>query len=362
MKNLYTKSEFLNHRNDLEIINEGLLKKMWQGIMKLANKIKGSKEIESKFEEYKKMIDDTFNKFLNIETAKMSGESEGKPAMPTAESVSHILEAETATAALNKEDASNLGNLKPDQIKNISDQTKKRIEQLKTQFETDVNGIIDRLSKNANYSSEKLKQFSIVMKNQLQGYVYDKWYNFYTKVGDKNSILEITKLKKQNEANYKKAVDDLNTKMSEQQQEIEVKTDTKYTYKNSEGKDVEVTVVGKEKGKDEGGNVDNSNPDYANMWKVKTKEDKTFWVSPGSLSKAPDEIEKAPGVDKDSIKVGDIFSYTTNAGDTVLIKVNDVDGKPQLNPTDDGDFQVSTTTTDGKKTYAPRLSRLKPTK
>ena len=43
MKNLYTKNEFLTRLN-YEPLNEGLLKNMWNNVMKLANNINGKKK------------------------------------------------------------------------------------------------------------------------------------------------------------------------------------------------------------------------------------------------------------------------------------------------------------------------------
>lgn len=358
MKNLYTKREFLNHLEDAQPINEGLLKKLWQSVRKLANKIKGSGEINKKYEEFVKMIDDVFNKFLNVETSKI-GESllieadatEGTAT--TGENPGEVTETEAKP-----EEAANLANLKPEQIKHLSGEIRKRVDELKGQFEADVNSIIERLSKNKDYSSEKLKQFATVMKRKLQNYVYDKWYNYYTKVGDKKTLLKITQLKKQNDADYKKAVDELNTKISEQQGEVAVEAGKEYTYKNSEGKDITVNVIGTGKGLDETGKKDTSKPEYENMWKVKTGDDKTFWVSPGSLSKSPGKLASA--VDKDDIKVGGKYTFISKKTDEPVIATiaTNKDGKTFSD--DGGDVYV---TTPGNPTgFMIPIDRLKPTK
>jgi len=62
MKNLYSNNEFANLH-----VNENIFKTMFQGIMKYANKIKGSKEIKGVFDKYKITVDDVFGKMQNIE-------------------------------------------------------------------------------------------------------------------------------------------------------------------------------------------------------------------------------------------------------------------------------------------------------
>ena len=81
--------------------------------------------------------------------------------------------------------------------------------------------------------------------------------------------------------------------MSEKQQVVDVVTQGEYIYHNSKGKDITVTVVGKELGKDENGKEDTSDPKYKGMWKVKSG-DSLFWISPESFkAKAKEAKAKA---------------------------------------------------------------------
>jgi hypothetical protein len=355
MKNLYTKNEFLLHTKD-EMLNEGLLGKafkfLWSNAVKLAKKIKGSGEINKAYDKYKKLIDDAFNKMQNIEGAKMvaGAPPESKevkpanagfehtnddklneaaptptPAAPTTPAAATQVQAaapadKNKTDDTNKQEASNLTNLKPEQIKKLADETTKRIEQLKTQFDTDVNNIITRLSKNADYSSDKLKQFSVVMKNQLNSYLYEQWYSFYTKIGDQKKILEITKIKKENEATYKKSIQELNTTLGEKNQTMQIKTGGQYKYYSDTNKaEITVNVVGKEIGKDEKNKPD---AEHATMWKVTNPEtNKSFWIAPNAFkSVVPKEIKP-----KD-FKVGPGYVYTDSNGktsDAEVIEIQD---------------------------------------
>lgn len=319
MKNLYSKSEFLQIL-DNQIINEGLISKifkgLWQSVVKLSKKIKGSNEINAAYDKYKKMVDDAFNKMQNVETARTATGEPQKPEANTPvnagfehDNDNKLYEAPVADPTKitnpeedkqkqqqqqNKQDTKNLVNLKPDQIKTLSEQTKKRIEQLQTQFDTDVNNIIIRLSKNPDYSSDKLKQFAVVMKNQLNSYVYDQWYSFYTKIGDQKKILEVTKIKKQNEATFKQSIQDLNTKLGEKQQQLQAGKGGQYIYYSNDNKaDITVQIIGDELGKDENGNPDTANPDHNNMWKVMNPKTKnTFWVAPNAFKKVVKQPEK----------------------------------------------------------------------
>lgn len=297
MKNLYTKNEFLNYRD--EEINEGfnIFKGLWNSAMKAANKIKGSKEITQIHDKYKGLIDETFNKMQNVESVRTaSAKKENYEFLIEADVAAPEQPATAAKPAPAKEgDVNNLANLKPDQIKNLSKQTIARVDELKKQFDTDVNNVIAKLSKNPNYSSDKLKQFAVVMKNQLTNYIYDKWYNFYTQIGDQNKILEITKVKKENEVVYKKSIQDLNTKISEKQQELQVQKGSKYKYYSETNKgNINVQVVGSELGKDENGKPD-VDKDHNNMWKVKTDKGTTFWIAPSSFKQTtkPENKTKA---------------------------------------------------------------------
>ena len=160
--------------------------------------------------------------------------------------------------------------------------TKKRIDELKTEFTKSIDMIVSKLSKNPDYSSDKLKQYAEVQKNAFNSYVYELWYKFYKKVGDKKKILNLTKIKKENDLRYKKSFNELKSKMAEKDKTIDIFTDGQYLYKNCKGKTITVNVIGTGLGKDEHGKTDNTKPDYSDMWQVESGGE-TFWVSPSSL-------------------------------------------------------------------------------
>lgn len=338
MKNLYSKNEFLNLRQD-ELLNEGLISKMfkslWNNTIKLANKIKGSKEINAVYDKYKKLIDSTFAKMTNVETvgatvtppAKPIKPAAPKPATPasgaTNDNFSFRLNEAAPVAAApteqqNTEEQKKMVNLKPEQIKKLADTTTKRIEELKTQYSAEIDAIVKRLSKNPDYSSDKLTQFGVVMKNQFNSYLYDQWYSFYQKVGDQAKIVELTKTKKENEAQFRKSLDELNTKLGENKQQVDIKKGGQYSYHSkSLNKDVTVEIIGKALGQDEKGNPDTADTSHNNMWKVRNNEtQKTFWLPASSFS-------KRVAVPAD-FKVGTTYKYTNKAGKIIDATVSEI--------------------------------------
>ena len=212
-----------------------------------------------------------------------------------------IYEAEVAaiktsgTTEQNTQEQKNLVNLTPEKLAEISKRTQARLDEIKKQFETEVNGIVARLSKNPDYSSDKLAKFSTVMKNQFNSYVYDQWYSFYQKAGDQKKLGELTKVKKENEAKFKKSLDELNTAISEKQQQVQVATGKKYTYfSKTNKKDIQIDVIGKALGQDEQGKQDTENPEHNAMWKVKGPDGGTFWVAPIAFKKEVAPAAAAP--------------------------------------------------------------------
>jgi hypothetical protein len=386
MKNLYTKHEFLNARE--EVLNEGLgkiFKGLWNSAVKLANKVKGSKEIKAAFDKYQKLVLDTFNKMQNIETVKTATPAatgqQPAPAtaatapatapttgqQPAAKESYQLNEAEAATAdptkitsaedqkkqqeqqqgEQNQQERSNLANLKPDQIRNLSEKTTKRIEQLEQQFDTDVNNIVARLTKNPNYSSDKLKQFAVVMKNQLKSYIYDNWYQFYTKIGDQKKILEVTKAKKTNDANFKKSIQDLNTALGEKQQEMQIKSGVQYKYYSDANKaDINIKVVGKALGQDEKGNPDE---EHKTMWKVMNPEsNKSFWIAPNAFK-----------AERPKFEPGQTFTYTNKDNKTSEVEIVSTEKDAKGNALNPGMISVKFPSNNVLAVDSKRLKKLK---
>jgi hypothetical protein len=299
MKNLYTKTEFLYSMKE-QSINEGFIGKMfknlWKSVVKYSKNIKGSNEINVIYDKYKKLIDQTFNKMLNIDTAETANKT---LASEEFKSESFIFEADETDTAVsteteaesklknntleNTEDKNDFINLSPEKIAKVVKLNEDRINQLKTQFETEINNIVKRLSKNPDYSSDKLMAYSIVMKNQFNSYLYDQWYGFYQKSGDKTKLTNLIKNKKEAELKFKKSLDDLNTKLSEQQKQLKITPGKTYKYDSrTDNKEINVKVIGKELGKDENGKPDNTKPETSTMWKVETDKSQ-FWVKPSAF-------------------------------------------------------------------------------
>lgn len=379
MKNLYTKNEFLSHREESELINEGFIGKMfkslWKGVSKLAKRIKGSTEISKAYDKYKGLVDQAFSKMGNVEAAgnasEVAASTKNNPEAPaeaaeapegvkvsTKSNESLIVEADEAPIqgdTKNTEEQKNLVNLTPEKIAKVSALTEDRIKELRKQFDTDINQIITRLSKNPEYSSDKLKQYSNVMKNQFNSYVYNQWYGFYQKAGDQNKLVELTKVKKENEVKFKQSLEELNTVLGEQQSTLQVLKGKTYTYfsKNNNA-DINVKVIGKAVGQDEKGQPDAENNEHDAMWKVKSDGGDVFWVSPSSFKK---EIAAAPKslVKKADIVVGAQFIYTKKDGQPgTATVVKGEDGKPII------DEKSNVTVSGGKTKFPINISKLRP--
>jgi hypothetical protein len=385
MKNLYSKNEFLTLQKEGDMINEGFIGKMfkglWNNVMKLSNKVKGSKEINTVYDKYKKIIDETFAKIGNVGAAETANKvapskpitaskTDTPPESPIPEKLNFNLnEADAATTppvetddqkTKNTEEQTNLVNLTPEKIAKVAKLTEDRITQLKTQFEGEVNAIIKRLSKTPEYSSDKLTAYSNVMKNQFNTYVFDQWWGIYQKAGDQKKLTELTTAKKENELKFKQAVDELNTKLGEQQQQVIIKKGKKYKYDSkTQGKEIEVEVIGKALGQDENNTV-STDPDHKGMWRVKSVNG-AFWVAPSALK---GEVKNpTAAVKKENIKVGDKYSFIKK--DDVSIGIGTIMDNPKTpgSPIFSEDGSGVTISTDkNPKGFNINIVKLKPTK
>jgi len=323
MKNLYSKNEFLNLQKEGEMINEGFIGKMFKGlyasIVKYSKNVKGSKEIDKVYVNYQKEVDKAFAKFGNIGTAEATNTAiKNTNAAPSGRTVDNInisyeisqklYEADAGTTppeetpeqqAKNTEEQKTLANLTPQKLEEISKLTKNRIEELKKELETAINTIVSKLSKNPDYSSDKLSKYATIKKNEFNSYVYNQWYGVYQKTGDQAKLEEIIKSKKAAEAALKQSIDQITSNISETQ--LEIKLGVTYLYKNSEGKNIQVKVIGRSVGKNQD-NEETTNPEHKTMWKVgKTADEVTpvvikldevvpnvrFWVAPSTLKAIP---------------------------------------------------------------------------
>lgn len=359
MKNLYTRNEFLAQE---QMLNEGFISKifksLWQGVVKLAKKIKGSSEINKVYDKYKNALDQAFAKLKNIDVAGTASAT-AKPEQPveaTAKTESVLNEADEAPVIdeeKNKEEQKNLVNLDKNKIAKVSKITEDRVAELKTQFTKEIDGIVAKLSKNPDYSSDKLTQYANVMKNQFNSYLYDQWYGFYKNAGDQNKVLELTKLKKESDVNFKKSLDELNAKLGEQQKEVQVKKGKTYIYfSKNNNRDINVQVIGTELGKDEKGQPDTTNKEHDTMWKVKSAG-ATFWIPAGEFKK--EVVPEKTMVKKQDIKVGNQYIYTKKDGQpgTATVVKGD-DGNPII------DANNNVTVSGGKTQFPINISKLRP--
>jgi hypothetical protein len=319
MKNLYTKKQFIVSINE-QPLNEGL----WSWIRKGIKAKRGAKLIDDLVAKYNQEIDKAFNSLQNVEAPKMASKEFANYKYPT-EGI--IMEASFGfgksndepeafdpdspeTATKNTEEVKDLVNLKPEQIKTLTEQVKKRISDLGNRFIEEVNGVIAKLNKDPKYSSEGLKEYAKTKRYEMMDRIYQKWYEFYKKIGNTEKIKEVNKIKVNNQIELKKSITELQNQIKsetdaadkEQKQKDElsskesdeefrksteeeavpkIKKGAKYLYNSKTyDKDINVFVVSSKLGVDENGQKDDAHSKHV---RVKSDDEKYFWVIPSDL-------------------------------------------------------------------------------
>ena len=90
--------------------------------------------------------------------------------------------------------------------------------------------------------------------------------------------------------------------MGEKSAQVTIKSGSKYKYDSTtQGKEIDVEVVGKALGQDENSKPDTTKPEHKNMWKVKSDKGE-FWVAPTAL--------KSEVGAKTQITAGETYKYT----------------------------------------------------
>lgn len=319
MKNLYTKKEFIASINE-QSLNEGL----WSWIKKGIKAKKGAKMIDDLVAKYNVEIDKAFNSLQNVEAPKMINKEFASYKYSTEGIITEAdfgfgkpkSEPETfdpdspETATKNTEEVKDLVNLKPEQIKTLTEQVKKRISDLGERFIEEVNGVIAKLNKNPKYSSEGLKEYAKTKRFEMMDRIYQKWYDFYKKIGNTEKIKEVNKIKVNNQMELKKSIrelqnqikseadtaekeqkqkDDLASKESDEEfrkstedtSVPKIKKGAKYLYNSQKyGRDINVYVAANKLGVDENGQKDDAHLKHV---RVKSDDEKYFWVIPSDL-------------------------------------------------------------------------------
>lgn len=265
MKNIQSKEKFLLIKE--QQLNEGLfsfLKNAWANVSKLFNKFKGGKELEKLVDDYKKSFD---NIFIGLTSAEQNKSAADKNIKSKIESMVYEVNAdgsgdEKENTAQNTgqelqpsaqtQDAQNTQNAQNAQDTNLNqtaDALKGKINRSKEQIkikQKEFNGKIQMLQKKHIKDGEvpkKLKIASELAKNQISDYIWEKWEEHYTQIGDKKIQKEIQNKRMQLAKKMQKE-----TKLFKQQFEggdEEKRTfeiDKKYSYTNSEGKEIEITI------------------------------------------------------------------------------------------------------------------------
>lgn len=268
MKNLYTKNEFLELHQE-EILNEGLLGKLFKNIGNLYDKVKGGKELKIKVEEYKKKLKSIFDGMANAETEKIAAANESlileageinqttntqsakpqhskqqpvKPQQPAKQQTkTEIIKPTEQPNQPNQPEQKNV--LSKEQLKQKIENSKKRIEELKKNFNNEIDALKRKYTKEDGTISKKLEYSMVVAKNDLSDFVYQQWEDFYGKIGNQKAIQEIQKQRALVTKEMKKNTEALK-RMVEGGDIIQKKFEIgqKYKYTTTEGEATEITI------------------------------------------------------------------------------------------------------------------------
>jgi len=264
MKNIHTKQEFLLIKE--QSLNEGLfsfLKNIFKSIGKLYDKIKGGKELKQKIEDYKDKINKIFLGLNNAENAKSAANKNVQAAIESkiyeedGYAASSEDDGEPATSQQKGEDVKpnpidqkqtagqedNTNNLDKTQLKGKINVSKKHIEELKKNFNNEIEALKKKYTGKDGKISKKLEQALLLAKNQISDHIFEQWEEHYTKIGDKKTIANIQKQRAQIAKEMKTNTETLQQMMeSSDKEQRTFEIDKKYNYTNSEGNEVEITV------------------------------------------------------------------------------------------------------------------------
>jgi len=268
MKNIHSKEEFLLIKEGN--LNEGLLgllKNMFKSIGKLYDKIKGGKELKQKIEDYKEKINKIFIGLTSAEQTKTAANKNAQAAIE-----SKVYEADIAGSNMGTEDNSNTApmgkgedvkggqpqpqtqgentNLDSNQLKGKLNVSKDHIKQLQKSFDNEVEALKKKFTGKDGKVPKKLEYSILLAKNQITDFIFEKWEEHYTQIGDKKTIANIQKQRAQVAKEMKSNTEALQRMMSDQEQTT-FAVDRIYKYTNSEGKVLGIKV----KEVDENGNV-----------------------------------------------------------------------------------------------------------
>ena len=264
MKNIQSREKFLLIKE--ENLNEGLigfLKGIFKSIGKLYDKVKGGKELKASIEKYKEKVDKIFLGLTSAEQSKTAAsknvqakvesvineendevtadgpntaQNTGQELQPSAQGI----EKQTTAQDPQKDDGENLDSK---QLKSKINVSKNHLKQLQTAFSSEVGALVKRFTGKDGKVPKKLEYSLALAKGQLNDYIFGKWEEHYTQIGDKKTISNIQKQRAEVAKEMK-----ANTQALQQlieggdKEQVKFEVDKKYKYTNSEEKISTITV------------------------------------------------------------------------------------------------------------------------
>jgi len=265
MKNIQSRQEFLLIKE--QQLNEGLmgfLKGIFKSIGKLYDKIKGGKELKAKIEEYKEKINKIFQGLTSAEQTKTAVNKNVQAAVESKLYEEEMAGADVSTAQAKGEDVKpepidqeqtaqgGEENLDKTQLKGKINNSKEHLKQLQKSFSNEIDVLKRRFTGKDGKVPKKLEYSLALAKNQLSDYIYEKWEEHYTQIGDKKTIANIQKQRAIVAKEMKTNTEALQ-KLIEggDKEKMTFEVDRKYKYTDSEGNVKTITV----KEVDENGDV-----------------------------------------------------------------------------------------------------------
>lgn len=316
MKNIHSRQEFLLIKEGN--LNEGLLgflKGIFKSIGKLYDKIKGGKELKAKIEEYKEKINKVFVGLTSAEQTKTAANKNAQVAVESKLYEEEMVGADVSTAQGKGEDVKGQPeqnaqndqggkqNLDATQLKGKINVSKEHLKQLQKSFNNEVEALKKKFGDKEGKIPKKLEYSILLAKNQISDFIYEKWEEHYTQIGDKKTIANIQKQRAQLAKEMKSNTEALQRMMSDTEQ-IKFKVGKIYKYTNSKGDILPIRV----KEVDENGNVSDAETIKGNP------------INPISSQISDDYYQK-----------GKTYKYTGKKGETTVTI---------LKITPDGQYQV----------------------
>ena len=260
---------FLERREEIENqkLNEGLFKNLFNFLGKIGKNIKGSKEVDKIFNNYRTKIDEIFNKWTeaakNSKASDKNVKSNLEEGSDQVETPTVVKESIDQIAQKTQQSQTDLSQLDADALKKLDKLYTEQINKLQREAITQIEEIGKSL--NAKNPSRKLSKYVTAKKYEFQEIVFKKKEEYYEKTGNKVTLVKVQKARLGIEKKYQESVNELKNleknkeesdvgnikiKIKDKEYEIKIGDEIKYKTTDENPKDVKRTVKSFKEGGD----------------------------------------------------------------------------------------------------------------